>query len=125
MSAYLVPKEHIDAILASYARALKATRLEKPDLDHIGRALWKENARSVAYRYKEASDTQWEGYKHTALAVDMTPIQAYKLVDCLEYQSCEHPGWETSEANKLCRRIKDTLIASTAEWQSGQWCYHG
>jgi hypothetical protein len=122
MSAFIVSKDHIDTILSAYAKVLKARHDTPPDLDHLGKTLWRENARSVAYRYEEAEDKQWETYKFKNQPNSiLTPVEVYALVDCLEYQSCEHPGWEVSEAAKLCRRIKDTLIASLPEWKDAAW----
>lgn len=47
--------------------------------------------------YRAPEDTRWN------------PSEIKQLVDCYTYQSCEHPGWETSEAHDLCDRLSKTV----------------
>ena len=82
----------------------------------VGRMLWLENHASVAYRYPGGgelpgpypmpilSDYEW---RRTRL---LPATVVLKAIGCLEYQSCEHPGWEASEAFRFCDGLRRAMI---------------
>lgn len=94
----------------------------------VATALWKENFRSVNHRYNERSrvtkpivDADFDGVERVGLA------QLATLINCYEYQSCEHDGWPKSGAFvfiSACREMMlDQLLRthhasafSTATW---------
>ena len=122
MSAFVVPNIHIDAIL-SFARlaARKLRRLpidvigpvswDSPEhLTHIGRVLQAENIRSVNYRY---ASTDAGERPYTAFRVYPRPVSAMmalKACDCLNYQSCETPDWQQTEACALLKLIRNEAL---------------
>ena len=56
MSAWVVHRNHIHLLVRGLAESETVTDV---DLDEIGRALWRENLRSVAYLYPDdSSDTR-------------------------------------------------------------------
>lgn len=102
--------------------------------DTIGQLLWDENYHSVNYRYSETDSAPVYKYKSvTAIKVahsgnpkiastyrQLTPSDIIKIIDCLDYQSCEHPEWHESWACDFLRRVKDAatdkLIPDSAPW---------
>lgn len=89
--------------------------------DRVGAMLWSENAVSVSFRYGgEDYDTipgpdgfsalELAGYTYDRFTTVDTPagpmvgprkvdpVRVLHLIGRYEYQSCEHPGWHTSEA---------------------------
>ena len=93
----------------------------------LGQALVDENVRSVAYRYPNTNpdagdlpgpiDAYYMGpYVYSDPRVDLTPGAVFELIDCLDYQSCEHPEWRRSEAFAFLAALRkawcDRVIAS-------------
>jgi len=122
MSAFNVSVDHIAHIAAG------ATRLfgfEKTGM--IAATLAKANAISVAHRYSEAPAITHmpESAVRRAVAQPVTDGQLYKLVECFEYQSCEHPSWNSSPSFKMCGAIKMMLTANgakgSAEYKAAKW----
>jgi xylose isomerase len=106
LSAWIVSKKHIDYVVTA---AIAAELIPGSMADTTGRVLWGENVRSVAYRYSN--------HDHTAEAAEVaeytwaeTPVLTggalAKTLGCLNYQSCERPDWETTEASKLIERLR-------------------
>lgn len=99
MSAYIVSDETIDCIV-SYAVDHKMSMYVRKkgdrtrDPDEIGSILLGTNYDSVNYRYGEFDEPR--PYKFTKRECDEGT--AVGCIACLEYQSCEHPGWRTSDA---------------------------
>jgi hypothetical protein len=105
----------------------------------LGQILVNENVASVSYRYSTPGRTGYYGaeaaaamedneddilpgpcdryymapYVYTEPRWQPTPGQVFSLIDCLDYQSCEHDGWRSSEAfafltalrEAWCRRV--------------------
>jgi hypothetical protein len=116
MSAYVVDKETIDQLIAGALRA----KLFGPDqADEKGQMLWRENVTSVSYRYnlptRDATElAQYErdveGYEYEPCEPTGETIDA--AIDCLDYQSCEHDGWEASAACALLRNLRIAFPAA-------------
>lgn len=128
MSAFIVSSDHITAILAGYTlRSSRDERLTPEELTIMGKMLWLENCRSVAYRYDEEPDACWTEFKfETRYRVypPVTEIPALlKLCDCLEYQSCERPDYEDSQAYKRLQRIRGTLIRALPGYEAAPWAF--
>jgi hypothetical protein len=116
MSAFLCSPKHI-ALIATWA----ADRGLVKDRSATARLLAEENIRSVAHRYPHRAENlveQWldmteEAYLTACMRTRVegyAPAQVNNLAKSLDYQSCEHPGWEASEA----KRIVDRVIADTS-----------
>lgn len=92
----------------------------------LGQMLVSENVRSVYHRYPDTdpdagdlpgpTDAYYMGpYVYEDLRRDLTPGEVFRAIDCLDYQSCEHPEWYASEAyaflvalrKAYCDRIAD------------------
>lgn len=138
MSAWLVEREHIDVLMA-YGLSDPANKLywridgDQPfaaenvrELTYetataIGAMLWQENVASLCFRYE--SDTaemygQVFEYAYRDPHYVLSHREALQAVACLEYQSCEHDGWESSEAKRCLDAIQGRAISKLYE---GPW----
>jgi hypothetical protein len=137
MSAYICNPSHI-AFVACWATAFDqfatpAKRVE--NATKAAKVLAEENIRSVSHRYPDQKDGERCGPRLTdQQIVDLSvlwaenyashrnrinePVQAIKLAHCLDYQSCEHPDYETSEAAKLIRQAIYTASTGLVGYKS-------
>jgi hypothetical protein len=145
MSAYLVDRIHID-LLVSLALERRADRRlcwywqgnwHDAGVDgatYVGRMLWTENLRSLVYRYPEDTsggrpgpcdlqDEEIAGYTHTAQRYTLTPVEGLQAILGYEYQACEHPGWEESEARAFCEALRHALIRRLPGYDAAPWCW--
>lgn len=150
MSAFVLNKGHIDAMLRAGLAYSHASRLywytshpgtieqaqelhrelRSDTADQIGAMLVAENVRSVCYRYEKQptdelpgpGDSYWlRDYHYDPRGPIPTPVAALKLVDCYEYQSCEHPEWEGSEASRFCDALRRKLIDALPGYEEAAW----
>ena len=148
MSAYIVSREHIWYLIEAArtlpsrnlqggrlrwfwdrkSRELRAGECEKEA--ELGQTLWDENIRSVLYRYprdtKETAPGSCAGEtflydKHPYSMRRVEPDQVLKLCDSLEYQSCEHDGWEASEAHAIVEAIRCAAIHALPGYDAAEW----
>ena len=107
----------------------------------LGQLLVNENVTSVLYRYSEPGRTYYYGAEHAAEMDDdtietlpgpcdryymgpyvfedpheeTTPGAVFALLDCYDYQSCEHPEWRASEAYAFCRSLREAYCRRVTE----------
>ena len=55
------------------------------------------------------------------IGVAMTPVIAIKSALCYEYQSNEHPGWESSQAKRITDQIRDSATAALDGFEQAPW----
>jgi hypothetical protein len=101
-----------------YAGARRRT-LTPETADFVGTMLWAENRASVNHRYDEAEEVQW--YTFTPHKGPFDPVQVLKSVRCYDYQSCEHPEWEQSEAKSFCDSLTITAIYALPGMDDAVW----
>lgn len=119
MSAYMVSKNHMNAILTMYQ---KITGLSDARLTQIGAMLFEQNALSVAYRYDEPPETYIDNeYVFEPSPEDLLLIEAIKLCDCLEYQSFETDDYFKTEAFNLLYVIKGTFVCKLPGYEQATW----
>lgn len=93
----------------------------------IGQLLLHENYLSVNYRYREDDQTPRYTFKRfdvfdiKGTRRPLKPIDIVKLCDCLDYQSCEHPGWPDSWARDFLTRVKDVAMQTSPEYEAAPW----
>lgn len=167
MSAFVVSKDHIDAMVQAglSGSSFKLTwrhdgehhELTHANADQVGAMLWAENVASVEHRYsppgREAIYGEgWESeadfdlpgkYRVETIAPGVAPIEVpewiggytfplgrvkqlapvavLKAIDCFEYQSCEHPEWEGSEARAFCEALRDDMIGRLPGYSEADW----
>lgn len=106
MSAWVVSKRHIDLLVTAIVRSesVDTGGLSK---DQIGRELWRENVRSVNYRYSERGRTP--AYQYRAPGELPHYLAILKQVECYQYQTCERPDWERSTAHRWTQALRELL----------------
>lgn len=84
-----------------------------------GHDLWRENLRSVRYRYPHHDNKHAvDGYDFTF--VNVGTAQLYKCVRCYVYQASEHPGWDASRAKELMDLL-ETILESKVDESSDEY----
>ena len=116
MSAFVVTTKHIDYLVAA-ALAYKITLL--PSADVIGSTLLEENYRSVNHRYHDADAAP--AYRYTDPKLPIIHIQVIKAAQCLRYQSCEHDGWERSNARHILEGLITEAISRLPGYNDAAW----
>ena len=122
MSAWIVSRAHIDVLVQGLCEGEHVTHL---DPDEVGRVLWRECLASVAYRYPGDGDGERPGpidfrdgdvetyaYRRPARRID--PSGLLYAIGCYQYQSCEHPGWTGSDAERWTTRLREALQRNPA-----------
>jgi len=122
MSAYLCNDEHFDA-LATWATRRSPSGFtfryrfndewHTPDAAKIATTLHAQNVRSVNHRYERHESP---AYRYRAVPIDCIDAKDV-LMACagLEYQSCETPDWEETEAYAILSAIRKRAIHVVTE----------
>lgn len=148
MSAYIVDREHIAFLVcAAMSRSIsrhtftwyikadqRNEQLGSGDLEkavEVANMLWLENIKSVSHRYPGESSATLPGpiggefvieAKHLPLWwAGFKPVNVLKACDCYEYQSCEHDGWESSDACAFINRLRAAAWHSLAGYDDAAW----
>lgn len=147
MSAWIVSKEHIDLLIQAGIRfaghgdlrwCIKDTNpirygeLNRSNADVIGGKLWAENLASVTGRYPhdasgerpgpvDFEDTDTLTYTFDEVPGELDPVVVLKALSCFEYQSCEHDGWESSEARLICEAVRSACINALPGYDAAPW----
>lgn len=119
MSAWIVSRGHIDALVQSL---IAEGLVPMSDASSVGRELWEECRRSVAYRYPNDADGEWPGpngltvaeiasYRFAGIEAPLDDVIIYHQWTCYGYQSCEHDAWTDARAHDLLEECS-TLIAA-------------
>ena len=112
MSAWIVSKHHIDILVTAL---LKYEIVNAVSPDEIGKILWRENYRSVNYRYGERRRTP--KYVHTYRGKDLDfirkPISLFKAIGCYDYQTCEHKTYGKSQAYEWIQALEEQVVKSS------------
>jgi len=94
-------------------------RLTDSTAGRVGAMLLAENRRSVDHRYDEQ---EWEQpYLFTAIPGIPDPVVVLKAIDCYRYQSCEHPGWASSEAQQFCLALQALAVTHLPGYDQAPW----
>jgi hypothetical protein len=132
MSAWQCSPEHIFALAKAWVH-FRSKYEHEPLLDDVkayARKLAVENVKSLKYRYPNDS---WDPVETDHLIkpeifvwsnsgalpgqktedIVKAVVTTLKLINCYNYQSCEHPGWKTSRVKQdmdgLYRHVAETL----------------
>lgn len=98
----------------------------------VANMLWRENIKSVSYRYPgDKTSGTLPGPVGGSLIVTkrdflhpfnrFDPVQVLKSVSCYEYQTCEHPEWESSEAFAFCQALRHAAIDALPGYDAAEW----
>lgn len=81
--------------------------------DETVRVLLAANLDSVRYRYGDeeypegGADIEAQTRRYQSSGYVLSDAEAVRACDCLEYQSCEHDGWQESEACRILAAIRE------------------
>ncbi len=128
MSAFICSPDHISA-LVRFACVNKVTfyvgnpsrSLGAGNEQEIVDILYAENVTSVNYRYSHHEQEPTTGCVYNPNAKRISPVEAIKLASSLDYQSCEHPEWESSIAHEIVESIKSEAIRRLAGYDAAPW----
>lgn len=101
----------------------------------VAQMLWDENFASINARYpdtiehpegspgviSEAEAGFVYGEHRDLFLHNIEPAQVLKACDCLEYQSCEHDGWETSEAHAFLVSLRSSAWRRVPGYEDAEW----
>lgn len=127
MSAFIVSRNHIHYLVAAYQHY--GEFLPERNSTELGNLLWQENIKSVQYRYHgeplevlsgPGGDDYRYKYKYPP-PMPLNPVIVLKLAASFEYQSCEHPEWEQSEAYSVVEAIKSAAIHHLPGYEKAPW----
>src|SRR3989304_446422 len=99
-------------------------------MTETGQMLLTENIRSVGHRYEDSEITELPGrvdceymipYRYRVPARVPTAVETIKLVHCYRYQTCEHPGWEQSDAHGFCDALEAAAIDALPGYGEAPW----
>jgi hypothetical protein len=130
MSCFMVSDDHITYMLCALYEFTPSAhgKPDKDELTRLGGILQRECALSVTTRYRE--ETRREDLAYTLLIgpFKLSPVRqqldavtALKQVACYEYQACESPNWQHSEARKVCRKIERAIIQALPGYEKAPW----
>jgi hypothetical protein len=132
MSAFIVSNTHIDALLTAGLHKYNGRDgdsvfweiagadgnpeyqiLTERNASQVGAMLLAENQRSVNDRYD--TDELEPIYEFQELPGTPEPTTVLNAIRCYRYQSCEHDGWESSEAAQVIGAIESKMIREVCE----------
>lgn len=95
----------------------------------VGQMLWDENVKSVRYRYSEKDlsdlpgpfDENFVYLPNQYMFGEFDPVQVIKTSNCYSYQSCEHPGWEESEAKEFVSSMIHQAVVNVDGYDEAEW----
>jgi hypothetical protein len=127
MSAFIVSTNQVMAIAASYVVNVTLSNktgalLPVDDIFKIAKVLMKANIVSVNYRYNEK--TRMPSFNNAHYDLTCSDMQILKLINCLDYQSCEVSTWNKSKAKKILDELSLTILGklcNNAEYDHCQW----
>ena len=143
MSSFIVSPEHLRAlVLAGLAGQYQdgAMRWYSDDGNRSGvldndtaarvfEMLYRANVEAVEYRYGSDNPDGLPGYigpdpyRFTfASGFTPDPVSILKAVACYEYQACDAPTWNASEARDFCQALRLRMIHRLEGIDDAPWC---
>ena len=127
MSAFICSDKHINAIVhwasqntVSVYHGNPSTRWPVTGQEQATSALlFAENVKSINHRYQETRPLT--GIVFDASAPHLRAIEVLKACICLDYQSCEHPQWQSSLACTLLQAIQSEAITQLPGYDNAPW----
>lgn len=107
-------------------------RVEFDNVESLGDELIAANLDSIHYRYPDTIDDPeatpgpieryWEQpYSFPVRTRRLSAVAALKALNSYEYQSCEHPGWDGSSAERFCDSFRRALIHHLPGYREATW----
>ncbi|GMA37786.1 hypothetical protein [Demequina litorisediminis] len=131
MSAFIVAKTHIDALVTAGVKNRThgplyvhhggiALDVRHANADLIGQALTDAVHASVNHRYRDAVNPP--AYTFRMLDTDvLPPVVILSLIACYRYQACEIDGWDTTLAATYLNVIEAASIRELPGYDEAPW----
>lgn len=126
MSAFTLSNKHINAMLSAakwvhfgFGYYWNNERHTGCDMRELGQKLMDENYRSVNYRYSD--ETEAPRFKWNAYPQQHTAVQVIRLCDCYNYQTCETPDWQETEAYAIYTALREAAIGALPGMDDAEW----
>lgn len=132
--SWIVDPRYIDGLTHPEAALRGIENLNDYELATLyADTLYRENVRSVAYRYPDCARDNLPGPLADAGFVDVSPrdlarrdlllqpVEILKMCDCLEYQSCETKDWPASVAHRLLNAIRRAAVRALPGYEDAPW----
>lgn len=127
MSAFILSNKHINAMLQAVGHRYgswpsyywNGEHRRFDDLTAIGQILVNENFRSVNYRYH--SNDEPHKVVQTCLNDNLEPVEIIKACNCYNYQTCETPDWEETEAFAIYDVLRERAIGALPGYREASW----
>lgn len=131
MSAWICTDNHLNYLLSFMATREEADKWlntrrysGKGQLDVLANKLRAANYASCNARYRdeygEAPQTGFQFYPNP-LEREYDPVTVLKLCACFDYQACEVPDYEESEAAKIINAIRFEAIRALPGYEAAPW----
>ena len=115
-----------------YLDANEDAREEYYTLSQLGQILVNENVASVTYRYPDTDADAGDlpgpcdafymaPYVFTDPGYVLSPAEVFRAIDCLDYQSCEHPEWRKTEAFAFLAALRERVCRQVAGYSDAPW----
>ena len=148
MSAYVVDREHISYLVAAAKSRAIGCRYggyfswwvkkygNRQELNgnevKVGQMLWDQCIKSVMYRYSDCTKDNLPGpigedfiFSEKDMNIwifhKFEPVQVLKSCACYDYQSCEDPDYENSEAYAFIESLKEHAISALPGYEEAKW----
>ena len=141
MSAWIVSKKHIDVLVAGlieaggYRHRGTWVTVTEENASEVGQMLWRENHKSINYRYnerqrtpaytfelpKEYAQVSPDKFQVGRLCITVEPGVLGKQVSCYNYQTCEHAAYYRSRAYRCVCSIAENLIRQVPGYNEAAW----
>lgn len=147
MSAYMVDREHINYLVSAarkYAQGqygfswywdgnhAKLDPYDRDQASKLGQTLWNANLLSINARYPDTvsnpsnipgviDETYIYAHSSDYRFDEIAPVQVFKSIQCLHYQSCEFDAWEKSEAFAILEALKSAAIHALPGYEAAKW----
>lgn len=128
MSAYTVADEHIHVLVTALRDYLPEGAYNQAtgqwvdiaalSADRLGQLLLDANIASVNARYGE-DDVRIYSWQPAKWAWDEVAI--LKAIAGYEYQACEAPSWNSSDAKALCEGLRLAVITHLPSYEQAPW----
>ena len=120
MSAFICNTYHVCQLVA-YAANHQHEKWDREKCQEVADILYRENFRSVNARYP-GHQQEYPGITYRpSLCNPLSPVQFFKALDCLAYQSCEAEGWKESKAHELIEDMRYVGWHSLPGYEAAEW----
>lgn len=146
MSSFMVDSVHIDVLVhvaihgpsngvgtwdkLYFSNQSRSITYDTADL--VGAMLIAENLKSINHCYPDTIadpsgvpgpiEQYWlQAYTWTDHRYRLSILEALSALACYEYQSCEHPEWDASEARQFCEALRNRLIHRMPGFEQAPW----